>query len=139
AAGLVGDDDLEVAAAALAGPGTHGLPHGGADLGEDRHLLADPERAEVGLLAALGVADRVVGQQVADGLEAESLVERGGGPLADDVAQAGVQAYGQRSPLPIPRPVLGAVIPLRSAGAAGPVRRRAAGPPPAATPSPHDR
>src|SRR5690606_6608970 len=50
AAGLVGDDDLEVAAAALAGPGTHGLPHGGADLGEDRHLLADPERAEVGLL-----------------------------------------------------------------------------------------
>ncbi|GAB3999879.1 hypothetical protein GCM10029992_29950 [Glycomyces albus] len=105
ASGLVGDDDLGELPP-LRPPASAGLARqvaggGGPDLGDDGGLLADLERAQVGLLAAPGVAERVVAQQIADGLKAQPLVERGGGLGAHHVPQPGLQLDGHSAPIRI--------------------------------------
>ena len=50
------------------------------------------EPAQVGELAALVVAARVVAQQVADGVQAEPVVEHLGGLVADDGPRPGAQS-----------------------------------------------
>src|SRR4029450_952199 len=63
-------------------------------------VLADGEGAEVGELAPLGVAPRVVLQQVADGAQARGAGERGGGLRSDGVPERRVERRAARHSTP---------------------------------------
>ena len=90
----VGDDDLEPLLRAAAvrsfprlagdGPADHA---GRGDLGEHGDVVVLPQRVERGQLAPGVVAAGVVAQQVTDRAQAEDLLERVGGPLAQRLDQ----------------------------------------------------
>jgi hypothetical protein len=60
-------------------------------LRDDRHVLVDGEIGERGQLPALGVAARIVAEQVGDGAHPERLLERRGRAPAEHTAQLGVE------------------------------------------------
>src|SRR5215469_4714968 len=73
-------DSLEDGARAIA----HFTHRHGRDLGLDGDMLTLAEARQVGQLAALVVAARVVAEQVADGMQVEDRGETLGGPVPDD-------------------------------------------------------
>ena len=84
----VGDRHLEHLAAPLPHPPRRDPGH----LGEDGHVLSVTQCGQVGKLTALGVAARVVPQQVARGAQAERLIQLFGGLAPKDIPQRFVQA-----------------------------------------------
>ncbi|GAA2935187.1 hypothetical protein GCM10020221_33700 [Streptomyces thioluteus] len=82
-AAAVGDDDLQAHAPAV----VEGLHGGLGDLGDDRDVLVERQVGQARQLAALGVAARVVVQQVTGGVQVEVLGHHLRGGAAEELLE----------------------------------------------------